>query len=196
MRNLLQNVPAAAVLARILAAILLGRSALKVLDIRRVLAPRAAQHDRDATFPIENFRDMHAERDYLRNFGFKRLEERLRERCHYLDTVDLRQGVENAHAADEAARELQVLPVCLGESERSRPVPAAVDSRDISNVVAPVTADPVLPALPSKSGLFYDDSASGLAGTGAQTAGQPTISVTLGWQNLSTRPYFKLYFVA
>src|SRR5436853_5193617 len=27
----------------------------------RVLAPRAAQHDRDATFPIENFRDMHKE---------------------------------------------------------------------------------------------------------------------------------------
>src|SRR6188474_1936089 len=27
----------------------------------RVLAPRAAQHDRDASFPIENFRDMHRE---------------------------------------------------------------------------------------------------------------------------------------
>jgi hypothetical protein len=27
----------------------------------RVLAPRAAQHDRDATFPIETFRDMHGE---------------------------------------------------------------------------------------------------------------------------------------
>jgi alkylation response protein AidB-like acyl-CoA dehydrogenase len=27
----------------------------------RVLAPRAARHDRDATFPIENFRDMHGE---------------------------------------------------------------------------------------------------------------------------------------
>src|SRR5436190_17880500 len=27
----------------------------------RVLAPRAAQHDCDATFPIENFRDMHPE---------------------------------------------------------------------------------------------------------------------------------------
>lgn len=27
----------------------------------RVLAPRAAAHDRDATFPIENFRDMHRE---------------------------------------------------------------------------------------------------------------------------------------
>ena len=28
---------------------------------RRVLAPRAENHDRDATFPIENFRDMHRE---------------------------------------------------------------------------------------------------------------------------------------
>src|SRR6476659_6975023 len=27
----------------------------------RALAPRAAQHDRDAKFPIENFRDMHPE---------------------------------------------------------------------------------------------------------------------------------------
>jgi alkylation response protein AidB-like acyl-CoA dehydrogenase len=27
----------------------------------RVLAPRAARHDRDATFPVENFRDMHGE---------------------------------------------------------------------------------------------------------------------------------------
>ena len=27
----------------------------------RVLSPRAAQHDRDATFPIETFRDMHPE---------------------------------------------------------------------------------------------------------------------------------------
>jgi alkylation response protein AidB-like acyl-CoA dehydrogenase len=28
---------------------------------RRVVSPRAERHDRDATFPIENFRDMHAE---------------------------------------------------------------------------------------------------------------------------------------
>jgi alkylation response protein AidB-like acyl-CoA dehydrogenase len=28
---------------------------------RRTLAPRAAQHDRDASFPIENFRDMHGQ---------------------------------------------------------------------------------------------------------------------------------------
>src|SRR5258706_9448695 len=26
-----------------------------------MLAPRAAQHDRDATFPLQNFRDMHPE---------------------------------------------------------------------------------------------------------------------------------------
>ena len=36
------------------------RSALAA-SARRVLAPRAAKHDRDATFPIENFRDMHEE---------------------------------------------------------------------------------------------------------------------------------------
>src|SRR5262245_37746701 len=28
---------------------------------QRALAPRAAKYDRDATFPIENFRDMHGE---------------------------------------------------------------------------------------------------------------------------------------
>src|SRR2546421_5727995 len=28
---------------------------------QRVLAPRAAAHDREATFPVENFRDMHGE---------------------------------------------------------------------------------------------------------------------------------------
>src|SRR5215469_17546146 len=41
-------------------------SAAKLIDEARrfgasVLAPRAAKHDRDATFPIENFRDMHGE---------------------------------------------------------------------------------------------------------------------------------------
>jgi alkylation response protein AidB-like acyl-CoA dehydrogenase len=41
-------------------------SAAKLIDAARrfgatVLAPRAAKHDRDATFPIENFRDMHGE---------------------------------------------------------------------------------------------------------------------------------------
>ncbi len=64
---------------------------------------------------------MDAERDYLRDHGFPRLAERLRERCHHLDTIDLRQGVESAGDADEARREMQVLKVCLDEIERSRP---------------------------------------------------------------------------
>jgi alkylation response protein AidB-like acyl-CoA dehydrogenase len=40
-----------------------GKNAELIARARRfgaeVLAPRAAQHDRDATFPLENFRDMH-----------------------------------------------------------------------------------------------------------------------------------------
>jgi alkylation response protein AidB-like acyl-CoA dehydrogenase len=48
------------------AAFRLGRDEAALVDKARrfgarVLAPRAAQHDRDATFPIENFRDMHGE---------------------------------------------------------------------------------------------------------------------------------------
>ncbi len=72
-------------------------------------------------FLSSTFRDMHAERDYLREHGFKDLEVRLRERCHYLDIIDLRQGVETGDAADEAEREMRVLKVCLDEIERSKP---------------------------------------------------------------------------
>jgi alkylation response protein AidB-like acyl-CoA dehydrogenase len=44
----------------------IGASDAKLIESARrfgasVLAPRAAKHDRDATFPIENFRDMHGE---------------------------------------------------------------------------------------------------------------------------------------
>ena len=72
-------------------------------------------------FISSTFRDMHAERDYLGGHAFLRLGEQLRERCHYLDTIDLRQGVENAAEADEAQREMHVLKVCLSEIERSKP---------------------------------------------------------------------------
>ena len=72
-------------------------------------------------FVSSTFRDMHAERDFLREHGFKDMAERLRERCHYLDTIDLRQGVETGGGSDEAAREMLVLKVCLDEIERSKP---------------------------------------------------------------------------
>jgi tetratricopeptide (TPR) repeat protein len=72
-------------------------------------------------FLSSTFRDMHAERDYLREHGFPCLAEQLRDRCHYLNIIDLRQGVENVSEADEAKRELQVLKVCLDEIKRSKP---------------------------------------------------------------------------
>jgi len=40
-------------------------------------------------FISSTFRDMHAERDYLRNHVFQELEERLKERFHHLEPIDL-----------------------------------------------------------------------------------------------------------
>jgi len=56
---------------------------------------------------------MHAERDFLRVHAFAHLEEQLRERAHYLETIDLRQGVETTTEVDDIQRELKVLKVCL-----------------------------------------------------------------------------------
>ena len=72
-------------------------------------------------FVTSTFRDMHAERDWLRNHVFPVLEERLRERGLRLEPVDLRWGVQTVDEGGEEAKELLVLKVCLGEIERSRP---------------------------------------------------------------------------
>ena len=80
----------------------------------------AVWHSRPV-FVSSTFRDMHAERDHLRNKVFPVLEERLKERFHHLELVDLRWGVETAAAEGREAKELLVLKVCLGEIERSRP---------------------------------------------------------------------------
>jgi len=72
-------------------------------------------------FVTSTFRDMHAERDYLRDHVFPELAERLRERSHYLEPIDLRLGVQTASADEDRARELLVIKVCLGEIERCRP---------------------------------------------------------------------------
>jgi tetratricopeptide (TPR) repeat protein len=72
-------------------------------------------------FISSTFKDMQAERDYLRSHIFPRLEERLRERHHYFEPIDLRLGVESAESGTEEARELLVLKVCLDEIQRSRP---------------------------------------------------------------------------
>ncbi|MBM3321505.1 MAG: DUF4062 domain-containing protein, partial [Candidatus Eisenbacteria bacterium] len=72
-------------------------------------------------FFSSTFRDMHAERDLLRDDAFLELNERLRGRRHELNVVDLRQGVETGRFKDEAERELVVLQVCLNEIDRTRP---------------------------------------------------------------------------
>lgn len=72
-------------------------------------------------FFSSTFRDMHEERDLLRNDAFLELNERLRERRHELNVIDLRQGIETAHIEDKAESELAVLKVCLDEIKRTRP---------------------------------------------------------------------------
>ena len=76
---------------------------------------------RRPVFVTSTFRDMQAERDVLRNTVFPQLEERLRERRHHLEPIDLRWGVETVDLNDEVAKDLLVLKVCLAEIERSRP---------------------------------------------------------------------------
>ena len=74
-------------------------------------------------FITSTFRDMQAERDWLRNYVLPELEERLRARHHHLEPIDLRWGVdpETTDEAAEQSREFLVLKVCLEEVKRSRP---------------------------------------------------------------------------
>ena len=72
-------------------------------------------------FVSSTFADMHDERDYLRIHAFDVLAEQLKERRHYLEAIDLRQGLETTDERDETERELKVLRVCLDEIKRSRP---------------------------------------------------------------------------
>src|ERR671939_425863 len=72
-------------------------------------------------FISSTFTDMHAERDYLQQYVFPELAERLRAHRHHLEVVDLRWGVETASQPQRRAKELLVLKVCFAEIDRSRP---------------------------------------------------------------------------
>lgn len=72
-------------------------------------------------FVSSTFSDMNAERDHLRDIVFPELSERLRERRHHLEPIDLRWGVETMTVGEQAEKELLVLKVCLNEIERCRP---------------------------------------------------------------------------
>ncbi|MDP8269443.1 MAG: DUF4062 domain-containing protein [Candidatus Tenebribacter davisii] len=76
------------------------------------------------TFPIfisSTFRDMQAERDYLKNKIFPKLEDELKERRIKLAVVDLRWGIDTSTIESEDEREATVLKVCLDEIENCRP---------------------------------------------------------------------------
>ena len=72
-------------------------------------------------FLMSTFSDMQAERDHLQRVVFPALQERLRERRHHLEPIDLRWGVETVAVDQQHAKELLVLKVCLNEITRSRP---------------------------------------------------------------------------
>ena len=72
-------------------------------------------------FITSTFRDMQAERDYLRARVFPVIEERLRRRYHFLEPIDLRWGVQTISVSEQQTKELLVLKVCLAEIKRSRP---------------------------------------------------------------------------
>ena len=71
-------------------------------------------------FLSSTFRDIHAERDHLRDVVYPGLEEDRRQRRHHLEPIDLRWIVETVSLDDKHAKELLVLKVCLAEIERSR----------------------------------------------------------------------------
>ncbi len=84
-------------------------------------ATRSAVWRSRPVFVSSTFADMQAERDWLRDRVIPELQERLRERRHHLEPIDLRWGVETVTIAEQQTKELLVLKVCLDEIERSRP---------------------------------------------------------------------------
>jgi tetratricopeptide (TPR) repeat protein len=72
-------------------------------------------------FISSTFTDMMAERDALRDFVFKELEEKLAERRIRLEPIDLRWGVETTSEKEKEQKELLVLKVCLDEIDRCQP---------------------------------------------------------------------------
>ncbi len=72
-------------------------------------------------FISSTFSDMQAERDYLRQFVFPRVEEELLKRRIKLQVVDLRWGVDTTSMELEDEREASVLKVCFDEIKRCRP---------------------------------------------------------------------------
>lgn len=72
-------------------------------------------------FVSSTFRDMHAERDSLRDRVFPRVADKFPQWQLRFEMVDLRWGVDTSDAKTEREKTLLVLRVCLQELERARP---------------------------------------------------------------------------
>jgi tetratricopeptide (TPR) repeat protein len=72
-------------------------------------------------FVSSTFRDMHVERDMLRDVILPELQERLNQRRVVLELVDLRWGVDTQDEQETLKKNLKILKVCFHEIERSRP---------------------------------------------------------------------------
>jgi hypothetical protein len=97
------------------------------VGIRQYRVPRDRASDNSLPwlarpiFITSTFRDMHVERSFLRSAVLPAIEERTRHLRVHIEWVDLRVGIPVESDADEAARELHILRVCLDEVGRSRP---------------------------------------------------------------------------
>lgn len=72
-------------------------------------------------FVSSTFRDMHAERDYIRNVILPVLQERVRDRRVVLELIDLRWGVDATVEREIQKKNLLILKVCFDEIKRSHP---------------------------------------------------------------------------
>ena len=88
---------------------------MQLQSLSQPFAPRDV-----SVFVSSTFRDMHEERDALRDVVLPRLREELRPWAISADLVDLRWGVDTS-STPEAEHDAKVLKVCFSEIERCEP---------------------------------------------------------------------------
>ena len=73
-------------------------------------------------FVSSTFRDFHGERDAMRRIVAPALDAAVAPYAARVELIDLRWGIDTTDAASDEAAQQEVLDVCLGEIERSRPL--------------------------------------------------------------------------
>jgi len=95
-------------------------------------------------FVTSTFRDMGAEREYLGTSIFPELDERLRQRHHRLEPIDLRWQVEADTPDRQQCIELSTLKVCLQEIARARPLHIVLLGDHYGRVLPPARTQAVI----------------------------------------------------